>query len=922
MYKKVFSLLLCGIILVITKVNAQKSVYVNQSTGTLGVSIPLFNVSSGVVSVPVSVSYSGTGVKVKDIEGTAGMNWQLNAGGRITRQVRGLPDDCSKNMSNQPRLGWIYNANGSAINSFSILNDNGVTCQDTTDIKYINSHFSGLTDTEPDVFFVNAPGLNCQLVFDNSHNIQIIPYQDLKVTYTTAADSSISSFTIVNDRGIKYTFSDVETTIRTTRTTGSSISYFKQDYDQYSGAIGGAVPDHGINYNSTWNLTQIIDANGNFITLSYNQGADDPAIEKGLYVYSVDVINLLEFDLGYYAWSPEYYIRTKMLPHYISSISYGHGIVSHSALSFTFGIGYSGMPLLTAITGYGKTIGFNYYGADKKYYLKSFSASSGECADPDSYQFTYNNLTVNTGPDSGTNPYTVGIPDSTTTQIDYWGYYNANGASSLIPKIYINPSNTSYERYRVDTAASVSSSYPYTLTGASRAANASTVLYGSLNKITYAGGGYTALTYEPNDFYDNTANVVTQGGGIRIKKITNYDGVSTANNVVKNYSYLNSAGISSGKPIAMPVFAFTSANDWAPSGGTVLNEWSSATVRSMDNLSPEDNTIVYTDVREKLYGAGSTLYHFIEPGTNWDASASPDWSPTITNIGRTSCIISDLMKNDKNTYPFPPNTNFDFERGLLSKVTSYTDDGHEVSEANYSYARTSTPTVITALKFDFAGSNISYAKYTMFANTSELDTMITKKVFNSDLTGSYTQSTENKYYSSTHHKLIQDKLTNSNGITQNSYTKYVKDFTVSLGSDSATNALYYLKKLNINAPVESYATVTQSGTSRYTGGSLRKFKTVNPTGSAFMFLPSQKLGFVSANGVSSFTPSAISGGTFSYDSQYIPVENDLAYDIAGSTITADDNNKHVQTILTDHITGLPVAAISNARYDEIGYNEQ
>src|SRR4051794_37737327 len=90
----------------------QNIVNVSQVTGTVGVNIPLFNVQAGGLSSPVSISYAGTGVKVKDIEGTAGMSWQLNASGRITRQVRGLPDDCTKNIAGQQRRGWLYNTNG------------------------------------------------------------------------------------------------------------------------------------------------------------------------------------------------------------------------------------------------------------------------------------------------------------------------------------------------------------------------------------------------------------------------------------------------------------------------------------------------------------------------------------------------------------------------------------------------------------------------------------------------------------------------------------------------------------------------------------------------------------------------------------------------------------------------------------------
>ncbi|MEO8886662.1 MAG: PKD domain-containing protein [Mucilaginibacter sp.] len=920
MYKRIIYLLFYSILS--SSVHAQSIVQVNHATGTAGLNIPLFNVQNGGVSVPVSMSYSATGVKVKDIEGNAGMNWQLSAGGRITRQVRGLPDDCSKNMSSQPRLGWLYNSNGSAINSFTILNNNGATCVDTTDLNYINANFSGLTDTEPDMFYVNAPGLSCQLVFDNSHAIQVIPYRDYKVNYTTGTDSSITSFTITNDKGIRYMFADTERTIRTTHTASpGTITFFKQDYDQYWGAVGGVIPDHGIKYTSTWNLTQISDPNGNAIDLTYNSGSDDPALSHGEYIYSVDTVNVyVGAASNTFTKLHQYEIRTRTLPHYVTNIDYSNVNASHAALSFVFGTGYSGMPLVTSVSGYGKTVTFSYTGADKKFYLKGFSSASGQCIDPNSYQFDYINLGKNHGADSVANPYTTGIPDSASRQVDYWGYYNASGATSLVPQMYVNPSNSAYERYRPITPTNQTASYPYLLTGTSRSADTTTVLYGTLNKVTYAEGGTTTIAYESSDFYDSTAGVVVQGGGIRVKQITDYDAMTTANNMVRHYSYIDpGTSASSGKPITMPQFAFTTPYTGS---GTTLDKWNYSTVRSENNLSPEDNTIVYTYVKETRYGAGSTAYQFLQPATNWDASAAPDWAPTLTYIGRPGCVVDGFMTNDKNTYPFPPNTNFDFERGLLSKVTSYADNGNEVSEAAYSYARSSSPTVITGFKFDTNGTTVGYAKYTVFANTSELDTMVVKKVYDSQSQTYAQQSTENYYYGGTYHNLSRQKTTNSNGIVYNNYIKYTKDYTVSTGTDSTTNAIYHLQQLNINTPVETYSTVTQSGTTLTTAASLIKFKTVDPTGVAYLYLPVQKLNFVSVNGTSSFTPATISGGgVFTYDSNYIPVENDLLYDFAGYPLSVDDNNRHVQTVITDHSSNAPVASISNARADEIAYND-
>lgn len=168
-------------------------VQVDHLTGTANVRVPLFTIANGEVSVPVSLVYSGTGIKPKDTEGTAGMGWDLDAGGTITREVRGLPDDCKKDRAGNDRVGWLYNTNGTKINNFSLANDNNSsTCADeTADLNYINSNFSDLSDTEPDIFFVNAPGLSFKMIIDNNHVVRTIPYMDVKISYTTVLMSPL-----------------------------------------------------------------------------------------------------------------------------------------------------------------------------------------------------------------------------------------------------------------------------------------------------------------------------------------------------------------------------------------------------------------------------------------------------------------------------------------------------------------------------------------------------------------------------------------------------------------------------------------------------------------------------------------------------------------------------------------------------------
>jgi hypothetical protein len=258
---KFFLLLISCALFSAKKLCAQNIVSVNEFTGTATASIPLYNVQSGGISLPITLFYGGNGVRITDGEGNAGINWNLSAGGKISRQVRDLPDDCKKNYKNETRLGWLNipntGTNWTKISSFTIANDNSqANCTDeTSDINYINTNFADLSDTEPDLFYVSAPGLSCQLVFDNNRVIRTIPYMNIKVSYALDANDRISSFTIINDKGIKYEFANAELMSKGTYTNKpDSVKFFKRTYDQYisrpEGAGSPILYSPGIEFNT------------------------------------------------------------------------------------------------------------------------------------------------------------------------------------------------------------------------------------------------------------------------------------------------------------------------------------------------------------------------------------------------------------------------------------------------------------------------------------------------------------------------------------------------------------------------------------------------------------------------------------------------------------------------------------------------
>jgi YD repeat-containing protein len=598
--------------------------------------------------------------------------------------------------------------------------------------------------------------------------------------------------------------------------------------------------------------------------------------------------------------------------------------------------GETGQTVITTIAGMGRNFQFSYAPVSytPKGYIRNFLLGFSDlgCSSPINYKFAYNGVTL-----SGSS-YSTTLPDSSSTLTDYWGYYSATATGgTLVPSVYINgnPFIAAYMRYLIKVSGSPGSAYSYSLLNNNRAADTTNVKAGSLTNITYAQGGSTSITYESNDYFDIPSNSVVTGGGIRVKQITDADNI-TSTNIVRHYAYLNPGGVSSGRPISLPQFAFTIPYSGAATGQSL---WTACTTLSAYDLSDEDHTIMYANVKVSQTNAGSTVYNYNIPAYFWDLQANPscsgctvaEWYPTNNDVGRYTCSSSygPVLVNNIYSYPFIPNPNYDFERGLPTSVVAYNDAGTEVSETDYTYQRSYTPTQITAFKSDDNPNGSlktkGYNKYFVYYNTSELAFTVTKKVFDSN-TLSVAQSSSVSYtYGSANHKLLtRQQATNSDGSMLTTYMSYVKDYTTANANSNANiNALYYMQQQNINAPVETYQQLTPPGGTAVTTGASLTLYSGQPAASGINYLPAEQFKLVQANGVSNFTPFAINPSTPSVtpDSRYFPVSRYDLFDGAGFPVTIDDTYKNEKTIITEHSFNNVIAAFNNAAFAEVAVND-
>ena len=129
-------------------------------TGIPNINIPIYEVKIRDLSIPISMSYHASGIKVEEEASSVGLGWNLNAEGSITRQIRGTDDfigggwnstgsqmmDMQSIMYQSPYYSrYVWNA----------LSDN-IFPWNGTQRDYTNDKMS--YDFQPDMYFFNIGG--------------------------------------------------------------------------------------------------------------------------------------------------------------------------------------------------------------------------------------------------------------------------------------------------------------------------------------------------------------------------------------------------------------------------------------------------------------------------------------------------------------------------------------------------------------------------------------------------------------------------------------------------------------------------------------------------------------------------------------------------------------------------------------------
>ena len=125
---------------------------VNNATGVPQINIPIFTLVEDGVSVPISLSYHASGIKVDELSGVVGLKWTLNAGGGIFRHVNDKRDETV----------WLDPARRGIVNPTWLAGQGSL--KDVA-VQDLISFSAGYHDYYPDDFSYNFPGQSGSFIF-------------------------------------------------------------------------------------------------------------------------------------------------------------------------------------------------------------------------------------------------------------------------------------------------------------------------------------------------------------------------------------------------------------------------------------------------------------------------------------------------------------------------------------------------------------------------------------------------------------------------------------------------------------------------------------------------------------------------------------------------------------------------------------
>jgi len=490
-----------------TAIARYAEVPVDYSTGVPDISYPFFSWQRNSLTLHLGLSYHSGGTLVEPMAPNTGLGWSLLGVGRISRIVKGIPDDNPVyGFMNTPEFtdlttsqydpGKYYFIADAIENVPEHYNRYQMISHETSSSAYLlDAMEANQLDPEQDVFSVNAGSLNFSFVIDKNKYIQILSTSNAKVSFTQDSSGYLIRFTVVDEMGMQYEFSGIE---------------HQQAHSANTAGVVPPPPD--MNYTSSWLLTKISSPVSNE-SIEYSYFNDYPnykIYESGFSENETINFGQRVYNGAEHRWEANWIwdVPNRNTDYQVITLSepvLGEiRLPDSSRIQFQYDLNredFQNDKALTQISIYNSRneqvkryeLKYSYFNCsannfqfissspnnyEKRLRLDSVYSFSNDNAEARKTFFTYSNIPLNRR-------------DSRNQ--DFWGYMvnPSRNCRTLIPRMKMEAP----ERFFTDFSGG---SYGYEFDGSDRTPDSVYAQAGILKKITYPTGGSTFLEYESN----------------------------------------------------------------------------------------------------------------------------------------------------------------------------------------------------------------------------------------------------------------------------------------------------------------------------------------------------------------------------------------------------------------------------------------
>ena len=391
-------------------------------------------------------------------------------------------------------------------------------------------------------------------------------------------------------------------------------------------------------------------------------------------------------------------------------------------------------------------------------------------------------------------------------------------------------------------------------------------------------------------------------GGVRIKRIKRYDGLSSTPKVTRyKYNTLkNGQTVTSGVLVRKPIYYFKHTGTAAVGDGyTILCPYDAGTSTPVISLG-EGTHIGYSEVRVLQGEHGENGYEIYAYTT-----------------------AADFPDSGGDKFPNPPPDSRDSRRGLLKAHLVFDKDSNPISQTTNTYVQR-TDNYYTNAKGLKVGMTLPRKndrfisdykwEYYYFWQEWQYPSIVNERVYNSSHDGTYFETITTNYYDrpSNHIQLTRQEKALDDGTIIKALYKYPTDYYIGAPGLANINAL---RNAHIySMPVEVQTWRTSSNVDRMITGSITD---IDPA----YLKPSKVYFFESDSPPTSLDNETFTGGLYLSllsDSKY-KLRVEMSYQ-SGRVISQFKNSDVQKSFLWGYKNAVPIAEVVNAQPASIAYS--